>query len=165
MRIIAPVIGYIPVLVVFLMTIKDWLELNIITAEFFDIVKCCCLTILVNRSCLRSPKEGPSKVFWNSRCRRFCKITNMHLTDNGFTWIFQTPRGVCPMFDFKSFNLSILLREDDRTFPIRTCSDSVWVSYQGLVVRKLNLILIGFTCKIFIQVYTPNTNGIVLMTI
>ena len=69
------------------------------------------------------------------------------------------------MFDFKSFYLSILLREDYGTFSIRTCSDSVWVSCQGLVVRKLNLILIGFTCKIFIQVYTPNTNGIVFMTV
>ena len=69
------------------------------------------------------------------------------------------------MFDFKPFYLSILLREDDGTFPVRTCSNSVWVSCQSLVVRKLNLILIGFTCKIFIQVYTPNTNSIVLMTI
>ena len=110
LRVITPVIGYIPVLVVFLMAIKDWLELNIITSEFFDIVKGCCLTILVNRSSLGSPKEGSSKVFWNSRCRRFCKITNVHLTDNGFTWVFQTPRSICPMFDFKSFYLSILLR-------------------------------------------------------
>ena len=30
LRIITPVIGYISVLIVFLMTIKDWLELNIL---------------------------------------------------------------------------------------------------------------------------------------
>ena len=69
------------------------------------------------------------------------------------------------MFNFESFYLSILLRENDGTFPVRTCSDSVRISCQSLVVRKLNLILIGFTCKIFIQVYTPNTNGIVFMTV
>ena len=150
LRVITPVIGYISVLVVFLMTIKDWLELNIITAEFFDIVKGGCLVELVGRSCLGSTKEGPSKIFWNSRCWRFCKITNVHLTDNRFTWVFQTPRSVCPMLDFKSFYLSILLRENDGTFPVRACSNSVRISCQSLMVWKLNLILISFTCKIFV---------------
>ena len=150
LRVITPVIGYISILIIFLMTIKDRLKLNIVATKFFNIVKGGCLTVLVNCSSLSSTQEGSAEFFRNTRCRRLGKITNMHFTDNCFTWILQTPWRFCPMSDFKSFYLSVLMRKNYRTFPVRTCCSCVRISRQSLVVRKFNLILISLTSKIFI---------------
>ena len=150
LRVITPVIGYISLLVIFLVSIKDRLKLNIVATKFFNIVKGGCLAVLVNRSSLSSTQEGSAEFFRNTRCRRFGKITNMHFTDNCFTWILQTPWSFCPMFDFESFYLSVLMRKNYGTFSVRTCGNRVRISCQSLVVRKFNLILISLTSKIFI---------------
>ena len=163
--VITPVVGYIPILIVFFVTICDWLQLNIIVAQLLDVIKSSWLTVLVNRSSLSSTQESSSKMFIHTWGRWFGQITNMHFTDNCLTWICQAPSSLRTMLNLEVCNLLFFMAQDSWTFAIRTGCDGIRIACQCLVVRELDLILISFTSQIFLNIQTPDTDCIVLMII
>ena len=163
--IITPVVSYIPIRIVFFVTVCNWLQLNIIVAQLLDVIKSSWLTVLVNCSSLSSTQESSSKMFIHTWGRWFSQITNVHFTNNCLTWICQTPSSIRTMLNLKVFNLLFFMAQNCWTFAIRTGRDCVRVTCQCLVMGELNLILISLTSQIFLNIQTPDTNSIVFMVI